>query len=657
MLTRIRYPGYFRYHFEFRSLRVYSSESKPPAPRPDIFWWNDAINSCFRSGQVERACQLFEEMPHKNLVTWNCMISGFVKNYKMSEAHRIFDVMPRKNAVSWSVLLTGYARCGRIEEARHLFNRIPERNVVCWNSMISGYINNGKIGKARELFDEMPVKNSVSWSIMISGYLKNRLVAEARALFDRSYLRSTSVYNALMSGYVELGCFRDAENLFHRMTEKDVITWNTMITCYSRTGRMELAECLFDKMPEKDIISSTAMIYGYLQNGNVEAARKLFKEMPNRDIVTWNTMMGGYVRNGMLEDALRLFSEMPERDVVSWNTILQGYVQQNDMVGAYCWFEKMPQVSETSWNTLISGYRSEEALVLYCRMVKEGFRPDQGTLSVVLSVCGSLVALGWGRMVHLYAIRAGYEHDTLVMSSLICLYSRCGLIHDGVQVFECLLKRDAITWNAMIATYAYHGSAIEALKLFEKMIQGGFNPDHATFLSLLLACAHKGLVDEGCWYFKSMQEDWSLVPKPEHYSCMVDLLGRSGFISQAYEFANKIPVDSQTTAWETLLSACRVHGNLEFGELAAKRVLHAQPPDGGMYTLLSNIYATKGMWENAASIRALMKDCGAKKETGCSWIEVKGEMFSFVSNDKSNHLMEEICQELDNLSIIIEGFS
>ncbi|WOL18291.1 pentatricopeptide repeat-containing protein [Canna indica] len=661
MLSRVGYKNkrsilYSLRHFFHSPCPASSSAPNLSLQRSDnIFWWNSAITSSLNNGDVANAWQLFEQMPRRNQVTWNCMLSGLVKNRRTSDAQRIFDLMPRKNVISRTMLLTAYAKSGLIEEARQLFDRIPERNVVCWNAMVSGYIHNGMLEKAREVFDGMPVKNNVSWSIMITAYLKNKLVNEAKVLFSQAEIRSTSICNALLSGYDELGRIRDAEDLFRQMAQRDVVSWNTMITCYSRAGKMELALNVFDEMPEKDIVSWTALMQGYLRNRNIEDAWRIFKAMPNRDVMTWNTMMAGFVQNGMLESALKLFADMPQRDIVSWNTILQGYVQQDDMASAKRWFEQMPERSETSWNTLISGYRDNEALVLFCNMVREGFRPDQGSFSVVISVCASLVALGWGRMLHLCVTRAGYQHDALVMSSLISMYSRCGLINDSALVFECITKRDTITWNSMIATYAYHGFATEAFSLFDKMIQNGFNPDHATFLTLLLACAHKGMVNEGCQYFVSMQKDWNLIPKPEHYSCMVDLLGRSGLVIQAHEFTKKIPVQLQTTAWETLLSSCRYYGNLELGKVAAEKVLDSQPADGGMHTLISNMYAAKGMWKNAESVRMLMKDTGLKKETGCSWIEVKGKVCSFVSNDKSDPLIQNICQELDNLTFIMES--
>ncbi|KAK8916649.1 Pentatricopeptide repeat-containing protein [Platanthera zijinensis] len=634
----------------------FASLADPAPARRDIFWWNSAIMGCFRNGEVEKACNMFDQMPHRNLVTLNCMITGYVQNFRLTDARWMFDLMPQKNVVSWTALLTGYLQAGQLEEARNLFERIPEKNVVCWNSMISGIIGNGTIREARKFFDMMPARNSASWSIMVSGYIRQKRLDEAMDLFNQSPFRPTSLFNSLLSGYVELGCINQARELFAKMDSRDAMSWNSMITCYSRAGKMELAQQLFDEMPVKDVISWTAIIRGHLQNGNVNCAFALFREMPARDVMSWNTMMAGFIQNRMLCSALHLFDEMPSRDIVSWNTILQGHVQENDMIGARKWFDSMPQRSETSWNTLISGYQTTEALALFCEMVEEGFKPDQVTLMVALSVCASLVSLGWGRMLHLYAIKIGHEQDTLVKSSLISMYSRCGLAEDSAQAFRSMLNRDTIAWNAMISAYAHHGFASEAIGLYNTMTRSGFHPDQVTFLNLLLACSHMGLIDEGCRLFKSMQEEWKLAPKAEHYACLVDLLGRSGFVVDAYKFMESVPEDLQTTAWETLLSACRIHGDVEVGEVAAKRVFDGRRhSDGGMHVVLSNMYASKGRWRDASEIRSLMEGDGLKKEIGCSWIEVKGKIFSFVANDGSHPQVEEMCREFDCLFSPVRG--
>ncbi|TVU33544.1 hypothetical protein EJB05_25368, partial [Eragrostis curvula] len=546
--------------------------------------------------------------------------------------------------VRWNSAINAHLRAGRVGDARRVFEEMPERNVFTWNCMVSGLVRNRMLADARKVFDAMPLRNSVSWAAMLTGYARFGRVAEARELFDRMPDRNVVSWNAMMSGYVRNG----------KMQRRDLVSWNVMITAYTRAGMMEAAQSLFDEMKEKDTVSWTTIVRGYLQNKDIDAAWKVFQDMPDRDVLAWNTMMGGFVQSQRLDDALRLFADMPSRDLVSWNTILQGYVQLGDMDSANTWFRRMPEKNETSWNTLISGYKDEGALSLLSEMTRGGYRPDQATWSVVISICASLVALVCGRMIHVCTIKTGFEHDALVMSSLISMYSKCGLINEASQVFQRILQRDTVTWNAMIATYAYHGLAADALELFDRMIKDGFSPDHATFLSVLSACAHKGYLYEGCHYFRSMQRDWNLIPRSDHHSCMVDLLGRSGFIHQAYDFTTKIPSDLQMNAWETLFSACNAHGDIQLAELIARNVLQSRPSDGGMYTLLSNIYAAKEMWSCAASVRGLMKERGLKKETGCSWIELKEEVVCFSSNDNTHPLIDNICQEAVNISVLIE---
>lgn len=621
-----------------------------------LYQWNTNITNCFRRGDIETALHIFDEMPHKNVVTWNCMISGYIKNGRILEAHEVFDAMPNRNIVSFTAMLSGYARNGRLEEARSLFDAISHKNVVCWNSMISGYIINGRIHEARKLFDEMPVKNSVSWATIIEGYFHQGLVSEAEVLFNQVPRKCVSLYNTILAGYAEMGHFEAAYELFMGMPQRDVATWTSMINCLSKAGKMEEARGLFEKMPRKDVVAWTVMIRGYMRNAQIEEAQKLFNEMPHLDIVAWNSMIGGYVQNGRLEYAIELFRKMPKRDTVSWNSILLGYVQQNDMVSAYNLFDEIPKKDETSWNTLISGYQTEEALVLFVKMLQTGLKPDQGSFTCVLSVCGTLALHGWGRAMHTSVIKSGYENNSMVISSLIPMYSKCGFMKDATLVFTSMINKDTIAWNAMIVAQAYHGSALESMKLFPCMIQAGLKPDHVTFLGLLTACAHSGLVEESWKYLWSMKKYWNLNPKPEHYACMIDLLGRSGLLTEAYELVKQLPVDLPAYTWETLLSACRVHGNFEIGELVVQKIFSIQTLNVGMGVLVSNIYASREMWNDAANIRALLKHRGLKKELACSWIEMKGQICQFMYNDKSHPHMEDIYKELESLSVIIEEF-
>lgn len=630
-------------------VRGLSSSANP------LYEWNSRITRCFKQGNVGDARHVFDEMPHKNVVTWNCMISGYVRNGMIGEARQVFNTMPWKNVVSYTAMLSGYAKMGNLEEATKLFDEVGDKNVVCWNSMISGYLSNGRIEEGRALFDVMPAKNSVSWATMIEGYFKYGDVNEAKGLFLEAPEKNLLVYNAMLAGYAERGCVEDSSELFSTMVEKDVASWTNMIRSLMRAGQVERGRQLFDEMPEKDVVAWTAMIKGYLDANQIDEAEKLFNEMAYWDIVAWNLMIGGYVQTNRLQDALDLFVKMPRKGIVSWNLILEGYVKQSDIVSAHKFFMDMPNRDKTSWNIIISGYESKEALLLCVQMLQEGFKPDQGTFTVVLSICGALALEVWGRLLHACVIRTGLEIDTMVVSSLISMYSRCGLIEDATSVFDRAKVHDAVVWNAMVVSQAYHGSAAEAFNLLSLMIKAGNEPDSVTFLGLLIACAHCGLVGQG-WKYFNLMETWKLIPKPEHYAVMVDLLSRSGLVVEAYELVKQLPLNLPVYAWETLLSSCRVHENFELGDIVARKLSSFERQNVGMHVLLSNTYAARGMWKNAAHVREVLEDQKLKKELACSWIEINGCISQFVYNDKSHPESMEIYHKLENLSEVIQEF-
>ncbi|KAL7126031.1 hypothetical protein ABFS83_14G157700 [Erythranthe nasuta] len=618
-----------------------------------IFQLNSKITSCFKRRDVKNARKLFDEMPRKNVVTWNCMISGYVKNRMIREAREVFDSMPYKNVVSWTAMISGYAKNGRLDEARRLFDLVEKKNVACWNSMISGYVRCGRVDEGRVLFDAMPVKNDVSWATMIEGHFRYGAVNEAESLFNEASSKSLLLCNAMLVGYGETMHIDKSYDLFMKMAERDVVSWTCMLTCFMRVGEVDRARKLFEEMPDKDAVAWTVMIKGYLDQRRVESARELFDQMPHKDVVACNSMLTGFFRNGKLEYALDLFTRMPKRNVVSWNLMLSGYLQQDDVTTARKFFEKMPIKDETSWNTLISGYQTEEAFILYIRMLSNGLKPDQGTLTSVISVCGILAMQGWGKAMHAFVVKIGYETDSMVMSSLISMYSRCGFINDASVVFSTTKIRDTATWNTIIVAHAHHSSAEEAFDLFDRMTDAGYQPDHVTFLVLLTACAHSGLVSEGWKYLKLMGK-WNLTPKPEHLASMVDLLGRSGLLAEAFKLVNQFPLDISTYAWGALLSACNMHGNYELSDLIADKILGCQPSDVGMCVLQCNIYSARGMWKDASRIRARLKQNQLKKETGCSWIDINGSVSCFSYNDKSHIRTEGIYKELEMLSVLIE---
>jgi len=314
---------------------------------------------------------------------------------------------------------------------------------------------------------------------------------------------------------------------------------------------------------------------------------------------------------------------MSERNVVSWNALIAGYTQNNN---------------------------GEDALKLYSQMQGIGMKPSAFTFSSILSACASLAVMEQGKWVHAHIIKTGCKLDVFVGNALVDMYGKCGCIEDARQVFDRLPRRDVVSWNAMITVCAQHGHGKEAVRLFENMQLAGLNPNRITILCVLSACSHAGLVNEGRFYFDSMNSKHGITPTADHYACIVDILGRAGHINEAEDLINRMPIEPTAGIWGALLGACRVHGNMDVGKRAAECLFELEPHDAGPRVLLSNIYAAAGRWDDAAKVRKMMKESGVKKEPGCSWVEVENTVHTFVVNDRSHPLTEKIYAMLKDLN-------
>ncbi|XVF37793.1 hypothetical protein REPUB_Repub20aG0041300 [Reevesia pubescens] len=545
----------------------------------------------------------------------NWLITRLSKEGKMSHVRKLFDKLPDrdKDVITWTAVISGYIKCGLIEEARNMFDRVDsKKNVVTWTAMLSGYMRSNRIVDAERLFEEMPVKNVVSWNTMVDGYVQNGRVNKAIEVFDA-------------------------------MPERNVVSWNTMLTALVHCGRVEDATALFDKMPKRDVISWTAMVAGLAKNGRVDEARRIFDRMPERNVVSWNAMMTGYAQNMKLDEAFDLFERMPERDLSSWNGMITGFIQNEELRRAEKLFDKIPCKNVVSWTTIITGYvqdeQSEEALKIFSKMLaEEGVKPNEGTFVSVLSACSDLAGLVEGQQVHQIIVKTVYHCSEIVVSALINMYSKCGELSIARRIFDdgLISQRDVVSWNGMIAAYAHHGCGGEAISLFKKMYNLGFKPNDVTYVALLSACSHSGMVEEGLRYFDELVRDKSIQVREDHYACLVDLCSRAGKLKEAFEFILQLGTKPSLSVWEALLAGCHVHGDVNLGKLVAEKILEAEPENAGTYLLLSNIYALRGKWRDAAKVRLKMKDKGLKKQPGCSWIEIGNKIHVFVAGVKSH---------------------
>ncbi|XP_058101167.1 pentatricopeptide repeat-containing protein At4g02750 [Magnolia sinica] len=624
----------------------------------EIVKCNMAISDHMRNGRCESALELFGAMTKRTTVSWNAMISGYLMNGRFDLAHRFFAEMPERDLVSWNVMINGYIRKRNLYAARLIFDEMPERDVVSWNTMISGYTQNGYVDEAREIFDRMPVKNSISWNVILVGYIQNGRIQDACRLFESKLDWDTVSWNAMMSGYVRRKRLADARALFDRMPEKDLVSWNTMITGYTQDGDLTEAQKLFEESPKRDVFTWTAMVSGYVQNGMLAEARRVFDEMPEKNSVSWNAMIAGYLQCKMMDAAKELFEAMPCRDISSWNSMITGYSQNGEVDLARQLFDEMPQRDSISWAAMISGYAqggfSEEALCLFIQMKRDGERITRSTFTSALSTCADIAALECGKQVHGRLVKAGYETGCFVGNALLVMYCKCGSIDEAYDAFVGMPEKDVVTWNTMIQGYARHGFGKEAVEVFESMRMTDVKPDDVTMVGVLSACSHAGLVDKGMHYFYSMNQDYGIAAKAQHYTCMIDLLGRAGRMEDAQALMTSMPFEPDGTMWGALLGASRIHGNTNLGEKAAERIFEMEPANSGMYVLLSNLYAAAGRWSDVSKMRVIMRDRGVKKVPGFSWIEVKNRVHTFSVGDSVHSDKEKIYAFLEELDLQIK---
>lgn len=339
------------------------------------------------------------------------------------------------------------------------------------------------------------------------------------------------------------------------------------------------------------------------------------------NVYVGSSLISLYSKCAELENAYRVFEEMPVRNVVSWTAIIAAFAQE---------------------------WQVDVCLDLFHQMRNSTWKPNEFTFTSLLSACTGSGALGHGRSAHCQAIQMGFNSYIHIANALVSMYCKCGAVEDALYIFEKIDGKDIVSWNSMIAGYAQHGLALQAIDLYEEMKKQIIEPDAITFLGVLSSCRHAGLVKEGWFYFNSMVE-LGVQPDLDHYSCVVDLLGRAGLLDEAKDFIEKMPIYPNAVIWGSLLSSSRLHGSVWIGIQAAENRLLLEPSCSATLVQLANLYASVGYWGRAAGVRKLMKDRGLKTKAGCSWVEIKDSVYQFRAEDRSNPRMAEIVFVLDIL--------
>ncbi|KAK2970148.1 hypothetical protein RJ640_019616 [Escallonia rubra] len=391
----------------------------------------------------------------------------------------------------------------------------------------------------------------------------------------------------------------------------------------------------------------TALVEFYSGLGRVLQSRQVFDEMPERDGFAWTTMVTAHARVGDLSSARRLFDDMPERNTASWNSIIAGYARLGDVESAEFLFSEMPTKDLISWTTMINCYcqnkKYKEALAVFNEMKNDGTNPDEVTMATVISACAHLGVLDLGKEIHLYVMQNGFDFDVYIGSALVDMYAKCGSLDRSLVVFFKLQEKNLFCWNSAIEGLAAHGYADKALTMFTRMEMEKVKPNGITFVSVLSACTHAGLVEEGRRRFLNMTCRYSIAPEIEHYGCMVDLLCKAGLLEDALELIRTMTMEPNAVIWGALLGGCKLHKNLDIAQVAGNNLMVLEPNNSGYHTLLVHMYAEANRWNEVAKIRAKMKELGVEKTSpGSSWIEMERKIHHFAASDKDHPASDEI---------------
>ncbi|KAF3783913.1 Pentatricopeptide repeat-containing protein [Nymphaea thermarum] len=559
-----------------------------------------------------------------------------------------------------------YSTLNQFQYALLVFKFAPSPNVFLYNSVIKACNQHNHQRDALFLYNNMRgvgvFPNNYTFTFLLKSLEAFEDLTEAKMMhthvFQSGFECNVFVQNTLIDLYCKCGDVGASFKVFDEMAERDVVSWNSMVAACMSHEDAETALELFHSMPEKNIVSWNSMIAGYMKLGKIEQAQTFFNQMPERNVVTWNSMVAGYIQLRDMQTAQNIFEKMPVKSIVSWTSMVSGYAQSGDMFSARLLFDQMPAKNVVSWNAMISGYahnsRYNEALNLFQQMLVTELQPDEVTVTSALTACAQIGALDLGRWINSYIDRTRSEMSLAVGNSLLDMYAKCGDIHSARGVFKEMTRKCIITWTSMVSGLAFNGHSREALALFDRMCKEGTQPDDVIFIAVLSACTHAGSIDEGLRYFQSMERDFHLKPRIEHYGCIVDLLSRAGKLEEALGFIMNMPMKANVVIWATLFGSCKLHRNSRVAEIAEQEILKLEHLNPAYQVLMSNVYASIGDWDDVLQIRAMMRERDIEKVPGCSSIEVAGIVHEFLVADLQHQNRRQIYETLDGLNQLLQ---
>ncbi|KAH6761062.1 Pentatricopeptide repeat superfamily protein [Perilla frutescens var. frutescens] len=618
----------------------------------NIYAGSSLVNMYAKCQKMEAAKAVFNDLEEKNEVLWNALIGGYAQNGHAHEVLKLFVDMKisgsQPDEYTYTSLLSASACLEDIDMGCRLHSVIIKNefgaNLYVQNALVDMYAKCGALLKARKLFEQIKNRDNVSWNAIIVGYVQEEDEEEAFCMFHRmmsegiapdevslaSILSGVANLKDLFKG-MQVHCFMLKYGL-----EKAMYAGSSLIDMYCKCRVVDIASEIFSSMHERSVVCVNALISGHAQFSLGKAANT-FKYMLLEGLqpseVTFATLLEACSQNidlyfGMQIHCFILKAGLPFNDEFLTVSLLGMYMSTGRNSDAIGFFSELPHPRSTViWTVLISGSAQndhyEDALLWYQEMRCHDAMPDQATFASVLRACSILTSLEDGRKVHSLIFHVGYDKDELTGSVLVDMYAKCGDIKLSAQVFrEMISKKDVISWNSMIVGYAKNGYAEDALEIFDEMKNANIKPDEVTFLGVLTACSHAGMVPKGREIYDSMISLYGVQPRLDHRACMVDLLGRWGFLEEAEKFIDNMGSEPDSMIWTTYLSACRLQGDEARGKRAAEKLIELEPHDSSPYLLLSSIHAASGNWDGVKVVRKQMTEKGLVKLPGSSKISL-----------------------------------
>ncbi|KAK9705703.1 hypothetical protein RND81_07G076500 [Saponaria officinalis] len=629
-------------------------------------------------GEIHHANLLVSSTRNPDLFLYNVLIRGFSLNHLPSSSVAVYARLRRETKLkpsnftyAFAISASGSLGDERVGLSLHGQSVVGgfEFDLYVGSSVVGMYLNFSRVGYAHKVFDRMSQRDTVLWNAMMSGLAKNCCYVDSLRVFrdmvgSGAHLDSSTL-SAILPAVAELPDLKMGTAI-HCISYKlglhsHIYVFTGLLSMYSKCGDPYTAKVLFTQIRKPDVVCYNAIISGFIFNGDVESSVGIFKELlysgekVNSSTIVGLIPVGSPFGHLVLTSLIFGFSvKIGMIGVPSVSTaIITVYSRLNEIDKARQLFDESSEKSLAAWNAMISGYAqnglTEKAVRLFQDMQTCHVRPNPTTICSILSACAQLGALSLGKWVHNLINEEKLESNVYVTTALIDMYAKCGSISKARELFDTMPEKNVVSWNAMVSGYGLHGLGHEALNLFDKMLKLGITPSRVTFLCVLYACSHAGLVDEGNKIFDSMVHFHGCEPISEHYACMVDLFGRAGQLEKALYFIENMPVKAGSVEWGALLGACMTHKDLALARKAADKLLELDPENVGYYVLLSNIYSADQNFGQAASVRQMAKKKNLSKSPGCTLIELDETPYVFTCGDRSHPQTSAIYAKLEKL--------